>query len=106
MNPEIQAPAIEYQIHRGAKHQEEVSAKDLHDVPFYYQSIDFDELVREYPPAPDFFRGVFKLGIEEIRALQEQRLRGAVARAYQSPSTAASGTRPASNLAISRPSRT
>ena len=58
---------------------------ELHDVPFYYKSIDFEELVREYPPAPDYFRGVFMLSTEEIRALQEKRLREAVARAYQVP---------------------
>lgn len=59
--------------------------EELHEVPFYYQSIDFAELVREYPPAPDFFRGVFMLSVEEIRALQERRLRVAVQRAYQVP---------------------
>ena len=59
--------------------------QNLHDVPFYYQSIDFDELVREYPPAPDFFRGVFKLGIEEIRALQEQRIEGSRGAGLRSP---------------------
>ena len=59
--------------------------QDLHEVPFYYQSIDFEELVREYPPAPDFFRGVFMQSVEETRALQERRLRGAVQRAYQVP---------------------
>ena len=58
---------------------------ELHDVPFYYKSIDFEELVREYPPAPDYFRGVFMLSVEEIRELQERRLREAVARAYQVP---------------------
>ena len=59
--------------------------QELHEVPFYYQSIDFAELVREYPPAPDFFRGVFMQSIEETRALQERRLRAAVQRAYQVP---------------------
>ena len=80
--------------------------KDLHDVPFYYQSIDFDELVREYPPAPDFFRGVFMLSLEEIRALQEQRLREPWRGLTKSLSTAASGMRPESNQATSRLSRT
>ena len=59
--------------------------QNLHDVPFYYKSIDFEELVREYPPAPDYFRGVFMLSVEEIRELQERRLREAVARAYKVP---------------------
>ena len=59
--------------------------QDLHEVPFYYQALDFAELVREYPPAPDFFRGVFLQSREEIRALQERRLRAAVARAYAVP---------------------
>ncbi len=58
---------------------------EFHDVPFYYKSIDFEELVREYPPAPDYFRGVFMLSVEEIRELQERRLRGAVERAYKVP---------------------
>ena len=50
--------------------------QNLHDVPFYYKSIDFEELVREYPPAPDYFRGVFMLSVEEIRELQERRIAG------------------------------
>ena len=37
------------------------------------------------PPAPDYFRGVFMLSVEEIRELQERRLREAVARAYKVP---------------------
>lgn len=59
--------------------------QDLHEVPFYYQALDFAELVREYPPAPDFFRGVFRQSLEEIRAVQERRLRAAVERAYAVP---------------------
>ncbi len=58
---------------------------EFHDVPFYYKSIDFEELVREYPPAPDYFRGVFLLSVEEIHELQERRMREAVERAYQVP---------------------
>jgi phenylacetate-CoA ligase len=57
----------------------------LEKVPYYYQAVDYDKLVTEYPPAPAFLEGVFKLSPPEIRALQERRLVEAVDRAWQVP---------------------
>ena len=57
----------------------------LEKVPYYYQAIDYDKLVTEYPPAPAFLEGVFKLSQQEIRTLQERRLVEAVERAWQVP---------------------
>ena len=58
---------------------------DLPDVPFYYQAIDYEKLVREYPPAPGFFKDVFKRSQSDLKALQDQRVMEAVQRAWQVP---------------------
>ncbi|MEE9198541.1 MAG: hypothetical protein V3U26_01955, partial [Dehalococcoidia bacterium] len=58
---------------------------NLDEVPFYFQSVDFHRLVHEYPPAPAFFKVLFKCSPQEIRALQERRLKEAVERAWQVP---------------------
>lgn len=58
---------------------------NLEDVPYYFQSVDFHRLVREYPPAPAFFQGVFKRSRREVLTLQENRLREAVNRASKVP---------------------
>ena len=57
----------------------------LDEVPFYHQAVDYRKLVEEYPPAPAFFKDVFKRPPQEIKALQESRLRAAVQRAWQVP---------------------
>ena len=54
-------------------------------VPYYFRSVDFEEMIREYPPAPAFFEGVFKLPPKEMASLQERRLRAAVTRAARVP---------------------
>ena len=54
-------------------------------VPYYFRSVDFEEMIREYPPAPAFFEGVFKLPPKEMASLQERRLRAAVTRAARIP---------------------
>lgn len=58
---------------------------NLDRVPFLFQSIDYRTLIEEYPPAPAFFQGVFLRSRDELRALQAQRLRQAVERAWSVP---------------------
>lgn len=55
------------------------------EVPYYYNSIDFNKLVQEYPPAPAFFKGVFKHTLPELATLKERRLRDAVMHASSVP---------------------
>jgi phenylacetate-CoA ligase len=54
-------------------------------IPYAYRSLDWDALVREYPPAPGFFTTTYLKSPEEIRALQESRLARALAHAYATP---------------------
>jgi phenylacetate-CoA ligase len=53
--------------------------------PLYSESLDFAALYKEFPPAPDFFRTVYKLPRHEIRALQERRFLDTVARGWEVP---------------------
>ena len=59
------------------------ASKDV--IPRYHQSLDFDALWREFPPAPDYFSGTYRLSSDELRALQEQRFLRQMARAWQVP---------------------
>ena len=49
-------------------------------VPFYFQSVDFQRMVQDYPPAPDFFADLFKRPPADIQAIQERRLKEAIQR--------------------------
>ncbi|TAK69838.1 MAG: phenylacetate--CoA ligase family protein [Betaproteobacteria bacterium] len=53
--------------------------------PYYYQTLDWNRLVADYPPAPGYFDTVWKWPRERLVALQQQRLREAVQRAWQTP---------------------
>lgn len=54
-------------------------------VPYYYRSIDFDRLVREYPPSQDYAETVFLSGRLEIEELQNRRLLEIVQWAWGNP---------------------
>ena len=54
-------------------------------VPWYWRSLDFDALTREYPPPPDYFRTTFRLSRDELRALQERRFLATVKRGWEIP---------------------
>jgi phenylacetate-CoA ligase len=58
---------------------------DIPSPPLYSQSIDFERLYEEYPPAPKYFHSVHKMPPHEIRALQERRFLEQVARAWRVP---------------------
>lgn len=54
-------------------------------VPWYWHSLDFDQLTRDYPPPPDFFKTTFKLSRDELRVIQEKRFLATVARGWEIP---------------------
>ena len=56
-----------------------------HRSPRYADALDFEALWAEYPTAPDYFGSRYQLSADAIRALQEQRFVGAMARAWQIP---------------------
>ena len=54
-------------------------------IPRYYQSLDFEALWQEFPPAPDYFSGPYRMSRDALHALQEQRFLREMARAWQVP---------------------
>ncbi|MBI4589866.1 MAG: hypothetical protein HY725_13595 [Candidatus Rokubacteria bacterium] len=54
-------------------------------IPYYYRSIGFDALVREYPPAQEFAESVFLYGRERIEELQNRRFLEIVEYAWGNP---------------------
>jgi phenylacetate-CoA ligase len=54
-------------------------------VPWYWRSLDFEQLTRDYPPPPDYFRTTARLSRDELRALQEKRFLATVKRGWEIP---------------------
>ncbi len=54
-------------------------------VPHAYRSLDWERLVREYPPPPDFFTSTYIASPEQVRQLQEDRLGACLAHAWNRP---------------------
>jgi hypothetical protein len=54
-------------------------------IPRYHQALDFEALWREFPPAPDYFSGTYRLSREELRVMQGERFLRQMARAWQVP---------------------
>jgi phenylacetate-CoA ligase len=54
-------------------------------VPWYWSSLDFAQLTRDYPPPPDYFRTTFRMSRDELHALQERRFLSTVARGWEIP---------------------
>ena len=54
-------------------------------VPWYWRSLDFEQLTRDYPPPPDYFRTTARLSRDELRALQERRFLATVQRGWEIP---------------------
>ncbi|MEA2946724.1 MAG: phenylacetate-CoA ligase [Alphaproteobacteria bacterium] len=54
-------------------------------IPRYYKALDFDALWREFPPAPDYFDGTYRLSRDELRAMQNERFLREMQRAWQVP---------------------
>ena len=54
-------------------------------IPYYYKAIDFDALVREYPPAKEFAESVFLWSRRELEELQNRRFLQIVEYAWENP---------------------
>ena len=55
------------------------------DVPWLFRALDYEALAREFPPPPNYFREVFRISRDELRARQEQRFLETVARGWEIP---------------------
>jgi phenylacetate-CoA ligase len=63
-----------------------MSGDDYPDsVPWYWNSLDFAQLARDYPPPPDYFRTTFRMSRDELRAVQEKRFLATVKRGWEIP---------------------
>jgi phenylacetate-CoA ligase len=54
-------------------------------VPYYYRSIDFERLVRDYPPSQDYAETVFLHSRTQIEEVQNRRLLGILEWAETNP---------------------
>lgn len=55
------------------------------NVPYYYRSVDFDRLVREYPPSQDYAETVFLYDRRQIAEVQNRRFVSIVESAWRNP---------------------
>lgn len=62
-----------------------MSSKAPSAIPRYYNSLDFDELWREFPPAPDYVQTTYHKSRDELHALQNERFLAQMKRAWQVP---------------------
>jgi phenylacetate-CoA ligase len=53
--------------------------------PWYWKSLDFDALAREFPPPPQFFDSVYRMDRAALRRLREERFLATVARGWEIP---------------------
>lgn len=54
-------------------------------VPYYFRSLDFEKLVRDYPPAQEYAETVFLYGRKEIEEIQNRRFLQIVEWAWENP---------------------
>jgi phenylacetate-CoA ligase len=62
-----------------------MNALESINFPWYHKSLDLDAITRDYPPPPDFFRGIFKASRNEIHALQDKRFLATMKRGWEIP---------------------
>lgn len=56
------------------------------EIPYYYRAVDWERLIREYPPPPGFFEDLFyQWSREDIERVQEERFLAQVRRAWDVP---------------------
>ncbi|MEO6748466.1 MAG: AMP-binding protein [Casimicrobiaceae bacterium] len=55
------------------------------DVPWLFRALDYEALAREFPPPPNYFREVFRISRDEIRARQQTRFLATVKRGWEIP---------------------
>jgi phenylacetate-CoA ligase len=56
---------------------------DADHIPWYFRSLDFEQLWRDYPPPPTYFHTHAKLSRDELRVLQEKRFLATVKRGWE-----------------------
>ena len=56
-------------------------------IPWYSRSLDFEQLQRDYPPPPDYFRTTYRMPRDALRALQEKRFLATVKRGWLAAKT-------------------
>jgi len=54
-------------------------------IPYYWKSIDWKQLMRDYPPPPYYAETVGRMSRDEMHALQEKRFLARVADAWETP---------------------
>ena len=54
-------------------------------IPYYYKSIDFEKLVKEYPPPGEFKETVYLWSREKIEKMQSERFKKIVHFAWTNP---------------------
>jgi phenylacetate-CoA ligase len=54
-----------------------------HAAPWYWKSLDFDRLTRDFPPPPDYFESIYRIGRPQLHAVQESRFLNTVARGWE-----------------------
>jgi phenylacetate-CoA ligase len=57
----------------------------IESIPYYWQSLDWPRLMRDYEPPPHFHSGTGRLSADALRALQEERFRARLAEAWHTP---------------------
>jgi len=55
------------------------------DVPWLFRALDYEALACEFPPPPNYFREVFRISRDEIRARQQTRFLATVKRGWEIP---------------------
>lgn len=61
------------------------SVHDHGAIPYYWKSVDWDALMRDYPPPPIFAKTTGRMSADELRTLQNTRFLARVAEAWQVP---------------------
>ncbi|GAA1851241.1 hypothetical protein GCM10009836_34010 [Pseudonocardia ailaonensis] len=69
----------------GNEHQRAQEVLVSVEVPYYWKALDWDAFMADYPPPPLFEQTVGLYGDEQIRELQDERLRARMRDAWQVP---------------------
>ena len=65
--------------------EEELRQMSQRRPPYYWESLNFPELMKEYPPPPDYFNTIYRMPRDQIRDLQEKRFKTQIDRAWDVP---------------------
>ncbi|MFZ9298102.1 MAG: phenylacetate--CoA ligase family protein [Hylemonella sp.] len=58
---------------------------DLDHIPWYFRSLDFEQLWRDFPPPPNFFHTTARLSRDELRSRQEKKFLQTMSRGWEIP---------------------